>query len=225
MRLTRRAVIAGLALSGCAATAAAQGMLTFRAEDGVPVSGHSYGAGRHGVVLVPGAHGIGETWDMQARRLARAGFRVLAMDYRGLGRSHDVPQDGDKAHLDVLGAVRQLGADGADRISIVGASWGGRAAGMAAVAAPGLIERVVLIAHSPFENPERLGGRKLFITAREDRDGSGRFRLDHIRDQYERAPAPKELVVLDGAAHAQLLFLTPQGERLYAEMERFLAAP
>lgn len=224
MHLTRRAVIAGVALSGCVAASPRRGSVSFRAEDGVPVSGLSYGAGRHGVILVPGAHGVGETWDMQARRLAKAGFRVLAIDYRGLGRSHEVPQDSDKAHLDVLGAVRQLKSNGADQVSIVGASWGGRAAGTAAIAEPGVIDRLVLLAHSPFDNPERLGGRKLFVVAAEDRDGSGRLRLEAIRDQYERSPAPKKLIIVDGAAHAQFLFLTPQHERLFAEIARFLSA-
>jgi pimeloyl-ACP methyl ester carboxylesterase len=176
------------------------------------------------VVLVPGGHGVGETWHFQAQRLARAGFRVLAIDYRGRGRSPPVPPDDEKAHLDVLGAVRQLKAEGAERVSVVGASWGGWAAGTAAIAEPGLIDRVVLLAHSPFREPERLGGRKLFIVAAEDREGSGRLRIESIRDQFQRAPEPKELVLLEGAAHAQFLFLTDQGERLYAEIERFLSA-
>jgi dienelactone hydrolase len=147
------------------------------------------------------------------------------MDYRGRGLSPRVQPDDEKAHLDVLGAVRQLKADGADHVSVVGASWGGWASGTAAIAAPRLISRLALLAHSPFREPEKLGGRKLFIVAREDRVGSGQLRLDSTRDQYERAPGPKELVVLPGAAHAQFLFLTAHGERLYTEIFRFLSAP
>lgn len=224
MRLSRRAVIAGLAFSGCAAVAHGRTVMTFRAADGAAVSGRNYGEGRRAVVLVPGGHGVGETWDAQAQRLARGGLRVLAIDYRGRGPSPTVPADDTLAHLDVMGAVRQLQAEGAERISAVGASWGGWAAATAAIAAPGLIDRVALLAHSPFEHPERLGGRKLFIVARDDRNGTGRPRLEAIREQFELAPEPKELVVLDGAAHAQFLFLTPQGERLQAELERFLLA-
>jgi pimeloyl-ACP methyl ester carboxylesterase len=189
------------------------------------VSGRSYGSGSRGVVLVPGGHGVGDTWHLQAQRLARAGFRVLTIDYRGRGLLPSVPPDDEKAHLDVLGAVRQLKADGADQISVVGASWGGWASGTAAIAEPGLISRLVLIAHSPFREPERLRGRKLFIVAEEDRVGTGQLRLDAIRDQFERAPEPKALVVLPGAAHAQFMFLTPHGERLYAETLRFLSEP
>jgi hypothetical protein len=47
--------------------------------------------------------------------------------------------------------------------------------------------------------------------------------LPRIRDQYDRAPAPKELVVLDGSAHGQLIFDTPQGERLMREILRFIS--
>ena len=224
MRLTRRAAIAGLALSGCAAAASARLPLIFRTEDEVPVSGLAYGEGRRAVLLVrEGTRG--RTWDAQARRLAGAGFRVLAMDYRGRGPAPDVAPDDSKTHLDVLAAVRQLRAEGAQRVAVVGASWGGWAAGTAAISAPGLIERLILLAHSPFDHPERLQGRKLFITARDDRDGGGRARLESIREQYARASEPKELVVLDGAAHAQLLFLTPAGAQLQAEIERFLSAP
>jgi hypothetical protein len=49
--------------------------------------------------------------------------------------------------------------------------------------------------------------------------------LPRIRAQYEKATDPKELVVLDGSAHAQFIFDTAQGERLMREILRFLSAP
>jgi hypothetical protein len=51
------------------------------------------------------------------------------------------------------------------------------------------------------------------------------LRLDAIREQYERAPEPKALVVLDGDAHAQFVFETDQGARLMREIVEFLSAP
>ncbi|HEX8364170.1 MAG TPA: alpha/beta fold hydrolase [Allosphingosinicella sp.] len=224
MHVTRRAVLAGLALPGLAAAAKPAGPVSFAAQDGVPVTGRLYGRGPRGVVLVPGGHGVGETWHIQAERLARAGFHVLAVDYRGRGRAGGIAPDDEKAHLDVIGAARHLRARGARSIALVGASWGGWAAGTAAIAAPGLAERIVLLAHSPFDHPERLGGRKLFILGRDDRVGSGKLRLEDVQKQYDRAPAPKQLVLLDGAAHAQFLFLTDQGPRLGREILRFLSA-
>ncbi len=224
MRATRRSVLAGLALSGWIGEAAAATHSVFGAADGAPLTGQFYGKGSHAVLLVPGGHGVGETWDFQARRLARSGFRVLAMDYRGRGRSPGLPPDDEKAHLDVLGAVRQLRAEGAQQVSVVGASWGGWAAGTAAVSSPGLIDRLVFLAHSSFDEPAKLEGRKLFIVARDDRVGSGALRLKDIQGQYEAVPHPKELIVLPGAAHAQFLFLTTHAERLYREIARFLSA-
>ena len=82
-----------------------------------------------------------------------------------------------------------------------------------------------MLAASAIEEPERMKGRKLFITTRDDFSGSGVLRLPGIREQYERAPDPKQLVILEGAAHAQHIFETDQGERLMGEILRFLSEP
>ncbi len=68
-------------------------------------------------------------------------------------------------------------------------------------------------------------GRKLFITARNDVGGSGKPRLDGIRAQFERAPEPKQLVVLEGSAHAQFIFETDQGQTLMHKILAFLKEP
>ena len=60
--------------------------------------------------------------------------------------------------------------------------------------------------------------------AREDRSGDG-LRLPGIRAQYEKTPQPKELIILDGSAHAQFLFQTDQNNRVMHEIERFLSMP
>ena len=61
--------------------------------------------------------------------------------------------------------------------------------------------------------------------SRDDVIGDNKPRLPKIREQYERAADPKELVILDGSAHAQFIFTTDQGERLMREILRFLSAP
>jgi len=109
-------------------------------------------------------------------------------------------------------------------VSVVGGSYGGSAAAEAAVFAPGEIDRLVLLAVGVVDHPEQLKGRKLFITARDDANDAGP-RLPGIRDSYERAPGPKELVILEGSAHAQFLFETDQAERLMKEILRFLSEP
>ncbi len=102
---------------------------------------------------------------------------------------------------------------------------GGGAAGDAVSRSePGEIDRLVLLAALPGAPPEKLKGRKLFIVARDDASGDGP-RLRGIRAYYEKTPGPKELKLLDGAAHAQFLFATDQGERVMREITRFLSAP
>ena len=69
-----------------------------------------------------------------------------------------------------------------------------------------------------------LKSRALFIVARDDRNDSG-LRLPGIRAQYERSPEPKQLIVLDGSAHAQFLFQSDQKNRVMQEIVRFLSEP
>ena len=83
----------------------------------------------------------------------------------------------------------------------------------------------MLLAHGAYGPPERLKGRKLFIVSRDDIGSGDKPRLDKIRAQYDKAPDPKELVILEGSAHAQFVFQTDQGERLLQEILRFLSAP
>jgi len=202
--------------------------VSFPTEDGGVVHADLYGQGAHGVVLAHGGRFTKASWATQAETLARAGFRVLTIDFRGRGESRGGPQSTspDDVHFDVLAAVRYLRASGAETVSVVGASFGGGAAARAAVeAGEGEIDRLVLLAASAIDEPERMKGRTLFITARGDTTGSGALRLPVIRDQYERAPGPKELVILEGAAHAQYLFEKDQGERLMREILRFLSEP
>jgi hypothetical protein len=84
-------------------------------------------------------------------------------------------------------------------------------------------DRGVVLAHSPIKKPEQIKGRKLFIVSRDDANDAG-LRLPRIREQYEKAPDPKDLVILEGSAHAQFIFATDQGERLMTEILRFLSA-
>ena len=218
------AVIAAIAV---APLAAAQESVSFPTEDGGIVYADVYGTGDRGVVLAHGGRFNKESWATQAHAFVTAGFRVVAIDFRGRGQSRGGPQSmsrDDGVHFDVLAAVRYLHQTGASSVSVVGASFGGGATAQAAVEAPpGAIDRIVLLAHSAIDTPERMKGRKLFITSRGDTTGSGALRLPQIREQYNQAPEPKELLILDGAAHAQFIFETPQGERLMREILRFLS--
>jgi pimeloyl-ACP methyl ester carboxylesterase len=202
--------------------------VSFPTPDGGVVYADLYGQGARGVVLAHGGRFTKESWQKQAPALVEAGFRALAIDFRGRGGSHGPasPTGSDDFHFDVLAAVRYLRQTGTGSVSVIGGSFGGGAAARAAVeSAQGEIDRLVLLAHSAIEHPERMKGRKLFIVARDDPSSSGAPRLIRIRDQFENAPEPKELLILEGSAHAQFLFETDQAERLLREILRFLAEP
>jgi pimeloyl-ACP methyl ester carboxylesterase len=210
-----------------AASAVAQATVSFPTEDGGLIYADTYGQGDGAVVLVHGGQFNKESWAKQARQLAAAKFRVLAIDLRGYGKSRG-PGDSDPMgaplHLDVLAAVRYLRKSGAKSVSIVGSSMGGSAAGDASIASqPGEIDRIVFLGAAPNGPADKLKSASLFIVARDDASDDGP-RLPGIRQQYEKAPKPKELIVVDGSAHAQFLFQTNQSDRVMREILRFLTA-
>jgi len=208
--------------------ASAQEAVSFPTQDGGRICADLYGKGDRGVVLAHGGRFNKESWKDQASALVPAGFRVLAIDFRGFGCSSGPGQaDFDNAPFenDVLAAVRYLKAHGVRTVSVVGGSFGGSAAGDASIkSAPGEIDRIVLLGAEPNLPAENLKSRVLFIVARDDSNGAGP-RLPGIRAQYEKAPQPKELIVLEGSAHAQFLFQTGQGDRVMREILRFLSLP
>jgi pimeloyl-ACP methyl ester carboxylesterase len=211
-----------------AALAAAQREVSFPTQDGGVVHADLYGSGANGVVLAHGGQFNKESWRSQALALQQAGFCVLAIDFRGYGESHGgstASASDDGLRWDVLAAVRYLHQHGSSSVSVVGGSMGGGAAAEASVEAkPSEIDRLVLLAHSPIAEPQKMKGRILFILSRDDAEASGMPRLVEIRKQFERAPQPKQLVILDGSAHAQWLFQTDQSGRLMREILRFLSA-
>lgn len=208
-----------------------QTSVSIRAADGGVVSADVYGSGDRGVVLAHGGRFDRASWKEQAGELVAAGFRVVAIDFRAAvearaGRETPCLYDETCLAKDVRAAVRYLRESGAKTVSIIGASLGGGAAAQAAVDAPtGEIDRIVLLGHMPIAMPEKIKGRKLFIVARHDTGSGDVPRLPKIRAQYVRATDPKELVILEGSAHAQFIFGTDEGRRLTREILRFLSKP
>ena len=203
--------------------------VSFPSADGGVVSADLYGGGTHAVVLAHGARFDKQSWRREARFLALAGLRVLAIDFRGYGASRGpAPSDDPYAGLeqDVLGAVAWLREQGAERVSLVGGSMGGSACAEALALDGGrAIDDCVLLAHGPTGQGERLAARTLFVVAREDAYGSGTLRLPGIRAEFEAAPGPKQWLELPGAEHAQFLFDGSQGDALREAVLAFLRAP
>jgi pimeloyl-ACP methyl ester carboxylesterase len=208
--------------------APAQTTISLSTQDGGVIFADLYGTSDKAVVLAHGGRFNKESWAQQARTLQAAGFQVLAFDFRGFGKSHG-PGGSDlytaPLHLDVLAAVRYLHQNGAKTVSVIGSSMGGSAAGDASInSQSGEIDRLVLLGAAPNLPAEKLKSPILYIVARDDANADGP-RLPKIRQQYEKSPGPKELIVLDGSAHAQFLFQTDQSERVMREILRFLSAP
>jgi pimeloyl-ACP methyl ester carboxylesterase len=224
-----RALLFFILIALHSAVGLAQEHVSFPASDGWLIHAQLYGEGKRGVVLVHGGRFTKESWAKQAQTLTNAGFEVLAIDMRGYGESTNGPaalRADFGSPLDVLAAVRYLHKAGATNVSAIGGSMGGAAAGEASVQAePGEIDRLIFIGSQGGDRPEQMKGRKLFITSRNDLGPGDRLRLPTIREHYEKTPGPKELIVLEGTAHAQFIFATDQGERLMREILRFLSAP
>ena len=206
----------------------AQEPVHFAAKDGWIIYGDLYGKGNRAVLLVHGGRFDKTSWANQAQAIAKEGFQVLAIDLRGRGASKEGPPDkrNDIAMpLDLLAAIRFLQGNGARSVSVIGASMGGNLAEEALrIAKPGEIDRVVFLAHGAYGPPQALKVRKLFAVARNDMGPNNVPRLSRIQAQFDAAPDPKELLILDGDAHAQFLFETDQGERLLRAIVRFLTA-
>jgi pimeloyl-ACP methyl ester carboxylesterase len=215
-----------------AEAAMAQQRVAFETDDGARIISDLYDRpGADAVILAHGGRFTRQSWRPLAERLHQAGHQVLAFDFRGFGESTG-PRDEDPLsaplHLEILGAIRFLKAQGVRQVYVVGGSLGGMAAGDAAVHSPGLIDRIVFLG-SPASLANRdisgMKGRKLFIVAREDRNGAGELRLERIRADHDRVPPPRALLVMEGEAHAQALLETDQSARVTEAILDFLSAP
>ena len=208
-----------LALAWGASLAAAEAPLevSFAAADGGTVFAHLYEAGPEGVILAHGGVFDKESWTDLAGRLRRAGLTVLAIDFRGYGKSG--PAKG-RAGLenDLLGALTYLSKSGLEPLSIVGGSMGAAAAMRAAVAAePATINRLVLLAPPPTGVAGDLHAQHVLFAV----SAGDRFRSS-VEHDFELAGEDKRLEVLPGDAHAQHVFATEHGERLARLIVGFL---
>jgi pimeloyl-ACP methyl ester carboxylesterase len=186
-----------------------------------------YGRGHRALLLAHGGRFNKDSWRKQAPVFARAGFLVLAINFRGDrpnpdGSPGSYGSDAENA-ADVLAAVAWLHQTGATSISAIGGSLGGDAVGDAEAQSPtGVFERMVFLGSDGGDHPEKFRGNKLFIVARDDSSGSGP-RLPSITRHHNQTPYPKQLIILNGSAHAQFLFPTSEGPHLLRLLLDFLS--
>jgi len=94
-------------------------------------------------------HGFPEcwvAWRNQMPALARSGFRVVAPDLRGYGKS-DKPEELDAYRIEVLArdVARLVEALGEERAHVVGHDWGGAVAWMFAMWHPDRLDRLAIL--------------------------------------------------------------------------------
>lgn len=193
----------------------------FPTSDGGMIDADLYaadnGPGTQGVVFAHGAIFNKQSWAPLARRIAQHGFRALAIDFRGYGKSR-AGSDPGALYLDVMAAVRYLHAQGVEKVDVVGGSMGGGASSKAATELkPGEIDKLVLLSPVPIDDPQDIKAASiLYIASRNE------ALAPTVRDQYEHAPEPKKLILLPGSAHAQNIFATKEGPQLADDIVDFL---
>jgi dienelactone hydrolase len=191
--------------------------VSFSTADGGTVVADLYAArSPDAVVLAHGAAFDKRSWAPLAAWLASRGHQVLAIDFRGYGGS-TAGTESRALFEDVLAAVRYLHGRGVARVAVLGASMGGGTVAEAATrAAPGEVDRVILLSPVPISDPARLRGPLLFIASESEP------MVAQVTEQYRHVPEPKQLVLLPGTAHAQHIFATEQAERLRTTIVEFL---
>ena len=197
----------------------------FSTSDGATLVGVVLGSGPRGLVL---GHQLGSDlceWLPQARRFAKAGYRVLVFDFAGFGDSQPGP-DG-RVDTDVVAAAEQLRRRGVDRIVLVGSSMGGTAVLSAATRIrPPVAGVVSLSGPSGFGGVDAQGAMArlrvpvLFVVGADDQPFREQARLLYraarVRD--------KRLLVVPGGGHGTgLLEFGEDAPRLRAAVRRFVA--
>jgi pimeloyl-ACP methyl ester carboxylesterase len=95
------------------------------------------------VLLLHGFPELSRSWRHQLPALAGAGFRAVAPDQRGYGRTGRAgPYDLRTLSADAAGLVRALGRE---RAAVVGHDWGGAVAWGAAMYEPDVVERLAVL--------------------------------------------------------------------------------
>jgi len=184
------------------------GTIHLTTSDGVTLAADTWGTGSKGVVLVHGKGRTAEDWSWYGAKLAGDGYRVLALDLRGSGRSvpPDPPDDWSVAKGDVTAAVGWMKSHGAHEITLVGADLGGTLATMAGDD-PAVTDLVLL---SPGLNLSSLplkpavvayGDRPLLLVASE----ADPYAVKSAQFLDSVAQGPHEVKITDTDSGAQLI--------------------
>ena len=218
--LSRRTLLVG---SGAAAVTSAAPVLSLtRAAmppvrkvrtNGIGLAVHEAGSGP-AVVLLHGFPGLAYTWRHQIPALAAAGYRIIAPDLRGYGRS-DAPEAVEAYDIASLTGdmVNLLDALGIEKAVFMGHDWGGllawqmallhrvRVAGVIGVNTP-FIPHWMLWLHPDLVEPALPAGRTLVADAKIDP-------IAQMREAYD--PDMYVLLFQDGRTADDAMGKNPRG--------------
>lgn len=230
-------LVALLAIAASTAVAAPQraehecvrgGELWFYAADRTKLVGHRFGKGSTAVILAHQSNGDLCEWLPYARRLARQGYFVFPIDFRGHGFSQ--LRSGPAANrlaADLAAATKALRRLGKKKVFLVGASMGGIASlvaganvepavdGVVSVSAPARFRGMNAVASAP-----RLRVPVLYLAATGDDNAGYDFSKDAEAMFAKTAAKDKRLALLPGSAHG--VGLVASSARAKALVEGFL---
>ena len=201
-------------------------LVWFRASDGALLDGAAVGDGDTAVVLAHGNPADLCAWLPYAKTLASRGYLALAFDFRGFGAS--LPQYAAKAvrvDRDVIAAYDEVRRLGADRVFLMGGSYGGSAVVWAG-SEMGSKPAGILDLSGPTwlfdidDRSRKVEAPLLVLSARHDSVVSPH----DARQLVTRAASPeKQLAVYPGGWHAwDLLYAAPYRSRVDALVSAFL---
>jgi len=209
--------------------------LTHQDVDANGISIHTVSVGEGPLVLF--CHGFPESWYSWRHQLpavADAGFRAVAMDMRGYGRSTAPEAVGAYSMSDLVGdAVGVVAALGADEAVIVGHDWGAPVAWYGALMRPDVFRAVAALSvpyTPPFGGlPPELTMNDLMRSAAGDRDyyrlyfqepGVAEAEIGADLDRFVRSflYTVSGDAVSDGAHQSGWEGYFPKGERLVDQL-------
>lgn len=189
----------------------------FTTDDNARIFANFQKRGSHAILLAHGAIFNKESWGQFEQQLLDNNYTVLAIDFRGYGKS--TPGEQARAlYKDILGGIQFLQLQsGISKITVLGASMGGAAAAKASVySKPESINQLILLSPASVYKPQKLKGDLLFIASEDEHLAKG------LKLVYYKAPEPKLLMLIPGGAHAQHIFKTSQADVLTDIILNFL---
>lgn len=222
--MRRAALLLVLLVAACGgeATPAPGELIRFETSDGVELVGELRGEGGRGVVLGHMYGSSREAWAAFAQQAADAGYLTLAFDLRGFGESGG-SRSAPRAPLDLRAAVDAIRERGAQNVVVIGASFAGTGAlvaageedwaGVATLSAPASFEGL----QADASVVEAVDEPKLFIAAQGD--GSAASSAQRF---YEAASGGKRVEIVVGDEHGTELLESSRAQLVRDLLMAFL---